>query len=58
MSDQFGFDKDARLEAKRAGKVEKGKPEPLEPAFPYAVIPFDPEFFNVPANSNATIDHG
>jgi hypothetical protein len=47
MSDQFGFDKDARLEKKRTDKAQKEKPEPLEPAFPYAVIPFDPEFFNL-----------
>jgi hypothetical protein len=56
MSDQFGFDKDARLAKKRTGKAEKDKPEPLQPAFPYAVIPFDPEFFNVPANPNPTSD--
>jgi hypothetical protein len=50
MSDQFGFDKDARLEKKRTDKVENEKPEPLEPVFPFEVISFDPEFFNIPAN--------
>ena len=50
MSDGFGFDKDARLAQRRADKAEKEKPEPLEPVFPFTVIPFDPAFFNMPAN--------
>ncbi len=43
--DGFGFDKTARLRAKRKAEVEAGSPEPLEPAFPYEAIPFPAEFF-------------
>ena len=37
----YGLDKDARLAAKRQKAQEEEKePEPLDPPFPYYVLPF------------------
>jgi hypothetical protein len=40
--ESFGLDKTARLAAERAEVEENGRPEPLDPPFPFRVIAFDP----------------
>ena len=41
--DGFGLDKDRRLVERRERREEEDMPEPLDPAFPYRVISFDPK---------------
>ncbi len=47
---ESGLDGEARTRAERAQAIEDGEPEPLEPPFPYAVRPFRPAFFRMPAS--------
>lgn len=51
MSDGYGLDKGARLTAKHEAEDAAKKPPPLEPEFPYVCEAFDPEFFNIAADS-------
>lgn len=43
----YGLNKAARLQARREEIAEENEPAPLEPDFPYQVLPFDPLFFGV-----------
>lgn len=43
----YGLNKAARLKAKREEKAKEDEAPPLEPDFPYDVLPFDPLFFRV-----------
>jgi hypothetical protein len=47
--DGYGLDKQARLNAKRLGKDEEESSQsaPLDPPFPYRMVPFDAEFFGL-----------
>lgn len=40
--DGFGLEKDRRLVERRERNAQEGGPEPLDPPFPYRVIPPDP----------------
>ena len=42
--DGFGLDKKSRLESEIPAD---DAPPPLEPEFPYVMIPLDPEFFEI-----------
>lgn len=42
-----GLDKSERLRNKRAKRRDINFVAPLNPPFPYRVIPFDPEFFKL-----------
>ena len=51
MPEKTGLNKGARLaEARRVKAYEAGVIPPLDPPFPFAVMPFDPAFFGMPAN--------
>lgn len=51
MSDGFGLRKDERLADKREREAAEAREvEPLTTPFPYDIVPFDPEFFALPAN--------
>jgi hypothetical protein len=52
MADEFGLNKTARLQARRADRQKKDAPLPLNPPFPYEVIAFDPVFFGVESYSD------
>lgn len=39
-----GLDKDARLARRREARKEERKIVPLNPPFPYRVVPFDPKW--------------
>ena len=43
--DGFGLDKNSRLVERRERQTEEGEPDPLDPPFPYRVIPPDPRLF-------------
>ncbi len=43
--DGFGLEKDRRLTERRERTAEEGGPEPLDPSFPYRVLPPDPRLF-------------
>ena len=43
--DGFGLDKDRRLAERREQNAKDGGPEPLDPSFPYRVLPPDPRMF-------------
>jgi hypothetical protein len=42
--DGFGLDKESRLQSKREREAE-GRPQPLDPPFPYRVIKVDAVIF-------------
>lgn len=48
MSAISGLDKSARLAERRAEQAADAQPPPLDPPFPFRVIPFDPFFFSLP----------
>ena len=56
MSDGYGLDKAARLQAKHDAEAEADKPPPLEPEFPWVCEPFDPGFFGITADSETPQD--
>lgn len=41
----MSLDKKSRLESEREAREKEREPEPLDPAFPYRAVPFDPVFF-------------
>lgn len=43
--DSFGLNKAARLQAQREEQRRLDEPPPLDPPFPYRVLPFDPGWF-------------
>lgn len=43
--DTYGLNKEERLKAERMAEWRKNQPPPLDPAFPYTVVPFDPLAF-------------
>ena len=47
--DGYGLDKQARLNAKRLSKEEEetSQAAPLDPPFPYRMVPFDADFFGL-----------
>jgi len=54
-----GWDKSARLLAERRRRIRERVPDQLEPPFPWRAVPFDPEFFRIPADPSAgAIDSG
>lgn len=48
--DKHGWDKAARLREKRKEQQQENQPPQLEPKFPWRMIPFDPQFFGIPAD--------
>lgn len=49
--DNFGLQKSARLEALRRERDEGKKVAPLEPEFPWTLLPFPASFFGAAASN-------
>ena len=45
--DSYGLNKAARLRAQAEARAAEEAPAPLDPEFPYQVVPFDPLYFGV-----------